>query len=272
MCRRYHSGEPASYPVTIQLYNNATINAQNRTQVSYGYWIDEAGTGTIYTGISDTVVFNNPTAPHTAPTRTPGFSIDGFAPTPLGLLRDAEIDIVGDIGGDNAVFRSVNGSVNLEYSNASVGGWQNVPSAYNFGADTGETSTGIADYWMPAHTLEINQGPAMLYGLWNARPSVSVAPGDIQLSGTVTPSYRLRLREQHRATRRPVRRGRAGRQPELAPHERPGSVQHVPPATGRSVDAPILRPGLRLGLGRGQRDPRHREYSVLRAHAASRAR
>ncbi len=180
---------PASYPVTIQLYNNATINAQNRTQVSYGYWIDEAGTGTIYTGISDTVVFNNPTAPHTAPTRTPGFSIDGFAPTPLGLLRDAEIDIVGDIGGDNAVFRSVNGSVNLEYSNASVGGWQNVPSAYNFGADTGETSTGIADYWMPAHTLEINQGPAMLYGLWNARPSVSVAPGDIQLSGTVTPSY-----------------------------------------------------------------------------------
>ena len=105
---------PASYPVTIQLYNNATINAQNRTQVSYGYWIDEAGTGTIYTGISDTVVFNNPTAPHTAPTRTPGFSIDGFAPTPLGLLRDAEIDIVGDIGGDNAVFRSVNGSVNLE--------------------------------------------------------------------------------------------------------------------------------------------------------------
>ena len=180
---------PASYPVTIQLFNNATVNAQNRTQVAYGYWIDEAGTGKIFTGVSDTVVFNNPSAPGHAPANKPGFSINGFSSAHALLLRDAEIVLVGGIGGDNAVFRSLSGTINLEYSNLSSGGWENVPSAYNFGGDTGETSTGIADYWTAGHTLAINQGPAMLYGLWNAVPSVSVASGDIQLAGTVSPSY-----------------------------------------------------------------------------------
>jgi Thermopsin len=179
----------ASYPVTIQLYNNATVNAQNRTQVAYGYRIIESGTGQVYTGVSDTVVFNNPTAPQRAPAQKPGFTVDGFTEAPAGLFRDAEIDLVGDIGGDNSVFRSVNGTVHLEYSNASSGGFRAVPSAYNFGGDTGETSTGIADYWTPNHTLHINQGPAMLYGLWNAIPGSSVPSGDIHLAGSISPSY-----------------------------------------------------------------------------------
>jgi hypothetical protein len=177
---------PASYPVTIQLYNNASTVGE-RSQVAYGYRIIEAGTGTVYTGVSDVVVFNNPTlAP---PATVPGFSVDGFGATPGGFLRDSEIVLVGGIGGDNAAFRSVNGTVNLEYSNASVGGWKNVPSAYNFGGDTGETSVGIADYWTPAHTLAINTGPTLLYGLWNALPWLSVKSGDIQIAGSITPSY-----------------------------------------------------------------------------------
>ncbi|HEV8049383.1 MAG TPA: thermopsin family protease, partial [Thermoplasmata archaeon] len=133
---------PASYPITVQLYNNATVNAQKRTQVSYGYRILEAGTGTLVTGISDIIVFNSPGAPSTPPANKPGFSIDAFSDAPAGLFRDAEMDLVGDIGGDNAVFRSISGSVELMYTNASHGGWASVPSAYNFGGDTGETSTG----------------------------------------------------------------------------------------------------------------------------------
>jgi hypothetical protein len=180
---------PASYPVTVQLYNNATVNAQKRTQVAYGYRITEAGLGEVFTGVSDVVVFNSPGAPHHAPANRPGFSIDGFSGAPAGLFRDAEIDLVGDIGGDNAVFRSLMGTVNLYYSNASSGGFRSVPSAYNFGGDTGETSTGIADYWTPSHTLVINQGPAMLYGLWGAPAGVSVASGSIHLAGTISPSF-----------------------------------------------------------------------------------
>jgi hypothetical protein len=178
---------PASYPVTLQLYNNASTNAFDQSQVTYGYRIVEAGTGAVYTGISDTVVFNNPTA--SPPPTVPGFSVDGFQTTPGGFLRDSEIVLVGGIGGDNAAFRSINGTVNLEYSNASVGGWQNVPSAYNFGGDTGETSVGIADYWTPSHTLVINTGPALLYGLWNSEPQVAVKSGDIQISGSIAPIY-----------------------------------------------------------------------------------
>jgi hypothetical protein len=182
---------PASYPVTLQLYNNASINAENRSQITYGYRIVEAGIGKTYTGISDTIVFNSPAAPANAPAHRPGFTVDGFEGAPAGLFRDAEIDLVGSIGGDNSVFRAVNGSVRLEYSNATTGGFKNVPSAYNFGGNTGETSTGIADFWTPSHTLEINQGPAMLYGLWNAAPWASVRSGDIQLSGSISPSYGL---------------------------------------------------------------------------------
>ena len=180
---------PAAYPVTLQLYNNASVNAENRDQVAYGYRLVEAGTGEVYTGESDVIVFNSPSAPGSPPTTVPGFSVSGFEPTPLGLLRDAELDLVGDIGGDNSVFRSANGSLALEYSNLTSGGWQVVPSAYDFGGDTGETSTGLAETWEPNGTVVVHQGPTMLYGLWNAEPSVSVASGAVHLAGTITPSY-----------------------------------------------------------------------------------
>ena len=184
---------PASYPVTIQLYNNASVNAQNRTTLTYGYRITEAGTNTVYTGIASQVVFNNTDgaswqAPP-APPYTPGFTVDGFQTAPYGLTRDSDIVMVGDIGGDNAVFRSMNASVNLQYSNTTVGGWQNVPSAYDFGGDTGETSTGLAATWTSSHTEVLHQGPAMLYGLWNAVPWASVASGSIHVAGSISPNY-----------------------------------------------------------------------------------
>jgi hypothetical protein len=179
---------PASYPVTIQLYNNATVNKENQTVVSYGYRFTMHGTGQVFTGVASDVVFNNPT-PATRPANPPGFSIDAFAGAPGGVFRDAEIVLVGNIGGDDSVFRAMNGTINLEYSNRTTGGWKNVPSAYNFGTDTGETSTGIADYWTPNHTLVIHQGPAMLYGLWNSQPQVAVPSGSIHVVGSITPSY-----------------------------------------------------------------------------------
>jgi len=179
---------PASYPVTIQLYNNATINKDNQTVVTYGYRFIMQGTGQVFTGVASNVVFNNPN-PSVRPANPPGFSIDGFAGAPGGVFRDAEIVLVGNIGGDDSVFRAINGSVNLEYSNRTAGGWKNVPSAYNFGSDTGETSTGIADYWTPSHSLVIHQGPAMLYGLWNSQSQVAVRSGSIHLVGSIAPSY-----------------------------------------------------------------------------------
>jgi len=177
---------PANFPLTIQLYNNASVNALNQSQVTFGYRFVGAG-GFLQTGITDTVAFVNPNA--TAPIHKAGFGVDGFTSTPSGELRDAELDLVGGIEGENAVFNSLNGTLSLLYSNASSGGWKNIPSAYNFGTDTGETSTGIAGFWTPSHTEEINQGPSFLYGLWNGLHWASVASGDIQFKGSITPAY-----------------------------------------------------------------------------------
>ena len=187
----------ADYPVTLSLYNNFTTNAQDRSQLVYGYSIYEAGTGTTISGVADTVVFNNTVPSYTAPlapSNAPGNIIDPFSVTPTygpdsGFQQDAEMDIVGGIEGDNGVFTAINGSVQLMYANVTHDVFQNVPSAYNWGADTGETSTGIADYWTPSHVLEINQGPSMLYGLWGAQPQASVPSGDVQIGGTISPSY-----------------------------------------------------------------------------------
>jgi hypothetical protein len=178
---------PASYPVSIQLYNNASVNAQNMTQVAYGYRIDMVGTHTVFTGVSDTVVFNNPNASSGRPANRPGFSIDGFAGAPAGLFRDAEMVLVGDIGGDNSVFRSINGTVQLEYANHTL--WRSVPSAYDWGGNTGETSSGIAVTWSSPHTEVIHQGPTFLCGLWGAVPGVSVRSGSLHLAGTISPNY-----------------------------------------------------------------------------------
>ena len=185
------------YPVTLSLYNNFTTNAQDRSQLVYGYSIYEAGTGTTISGVADTVVFNNTEPSYSAPkapSNAPANIVDPFSVTPTygegaGFQQDAEIDIVGGIEGDNGVFAAINGSAQLMYANVTHDVFQNVPSAYNWGTDTGETSTGIADYWTPSHVLEINQGPSMLYGLWGAQPQASVPSGDVQIKGTISPSY-----------------------------------------------------------------------------------
>ena len=182
----------ADYPISITLYNNFTVNAQNRSELVYGYSLDEVGAGKVMGGVVDTVVFNN-TAPSwqapAMPVNSPANSINGFTANPYGLDYDAEIVLCGGIGGDNSVFRAANGTMTLQYSNLTSGGWQNVPSAYNFGGDTGETATGIADYWTSSDTLVFHQGPTMLYGLWNSEPQVAVPSGAVHIAGTLSPSY-----------------------------------------------------------------------------------
>ncbi len=181
----------ASYPVTIQLYNNASVNAQEMDQVAFGYRI-VGGTTLLGTGVSDTVVFNNTAAP-APPTRPVAFEINGFQKTPpTGVgswLYDAEIIFGGAIGGLNAVFRSLNGTLSLQYSNTTSGPWRNIPSAYDFGADTAESAVGISEVWTPSHVVDVSQGPSFLYGLWNSLTRVAVASGSIQFSGTVDPTY-----------------------------------------------------------------------------------
>ena len=175
---------PSDYPLTISLYNNVTVNSAHQDVLSYGYRFTGAG-GFVETGVSDEIIFNNSAG---LTPLAPGFEVNGYYGDPVGAFYDSEMDIVGGIGGDNAVFRALNGSLTLQYSNDSAGGWQSIPSGYDFGDDTGETSTGIAAYYV-GHTEYINQGPSFLYGLWNAISWGSVGPGAIQFQGSITPDF-----------------------------------------------------------------------------------
>jgi hypothetical protein len=177
----------ASYPLTIQLYNNASVSAAANDVLQFGYRITGAA-GLSATGISDTLTFNNPNGTALPPANPVAFEVNGFSYAPTSPWRyDSELTFGGPIGGSNAVFRSIDGSIALQY--AHKGSYKNIPSAYNFGTDTGETAVGIAGYWTSAGTEEINQGPSLLYGLWNGTATNSVASGDIQFQGSVSPDY-----------------------------------------------------------------------------------
>jgi len=176
-----------TFPVTINLYNNVSV-VNHMDQVTFGYRVvDSKGT---FQGIYDTVVFNNSWAPM-APQFAPNFQVSGTYTTPLGLDYDAELIFGGPGGGSNAVFNSINGTESLSYMNQSGGGWKSVPSAYDFGADTGETAIGVAETWNPAHggSVNLSAGPSLLYGLWNSPPDVQAAYGSIHYQGTVSPNW-----------------------------------------------------------------------------------
>jgi parallel beta-helix repeat protein len=185
-----NSSIPLAFPVTINLYNNVSI-VNKEDQITFGYRVVDADG--VFTGIYDRVVFNNPWAASAlgglAPPNPPGFQVNGFQTTPLGLNYDAELIFGGPGGGSNAVFNNITGSESLSYSNVSSGGWKSVPSAYDWGTDTGETSIGVAETWSPGGTVGLSPGPSFLYGLWNSKSSTAVPSGKQQFQGSMTPSY-----------------------------------------------------------------------------------
>ena len=183
---------PLTFPVTVDLYNNVTINTtagpwDNMDQVTFGYRVvDSMGT---WQGVYDTVVFNNPYAPSLAPPDHPAFTVSGKYVTPLGLNYESELIFGGPGGGSNAVFGNINGTEQLLYSNVSSGGWKHVPSAYDWGSDTGETAIGVGETYTNAGVVDLQTGPSVLYGLWNSETQVQASPGSLTFSGTLAPDY-----------------------------------------------------------------------------------
>jgi len=181
----YGPAVPLTFPVTIDLYNNVSV-VNHMDQVTFGYRVvDSKGA---FQGVYDTVVFNNIWAPLN-PEYKPAFQVSGQYTTPLGLDYDAELIFGGPGGGSNAVLNNLSGTETLQYSNQASGGWTSVPSAYDFGTDTGETAIGVAETWTPGGTVGLSAGPSLLYGLWNSVPYTSVPSGSIEYQGTMSPSY-----------------------------------------------------------------------------------
>ena len=163
----YHYGYSAVYnitfPLSINVYLNSTL-VNNNSAVFFNYSVPQDH----LSGTYDEVVFNSTygqSSSYTAP--DPHYFVSGTQVTPTGFIPyDAEIMIGGPGGGSTADISQINGTMNLEYMNATTSSYHNVRAAYDIGSQTGETSTGI-DVSYSGSTAYLQTGPSLVYGLWN---------------------------------------------------------------------------------------------------------
>ena len=183
-----------SYPFTVKLYlQSGTIDGN--TAVYFNYSVESNGHN--YAGSYDQVVFNSTYGePSTYSAPAPHYLVSGTQITPTGyLLNDAEIMIGGPGGGSTTSIYAIQGSMSLKYldsgmissqaSGMTQSQYVSVPSAIDFGVDTGETSEGVSVGWNQSNTALLSSGPSLLYGMWNLSP-----PGTqmAQYSGSVSPT------------------------------------------------------------------------------------
>lgn len=185
-------------PFTVQLYNNVSVTAPANspfnaysTTVRFGYNVIKAG-ASVSSGVFDTVYFNS--TQKTAPAVAPMNEINGqqcslyASPTSsFCLLLDAELMIGGPGGGSTAVLNGINATMSLGLWNATSSTYNNAPSAYDFGTDTGETSVGVGEWWTNTGTVNLDGGPSFLFPMWNAS-GVTSTKGDMKVTGAVAPS------------------------------------------------------------------------------------
>ncbi len=169
------------YPFAVTLFLQSAI-VGGRNAVFFNYSVSDSTSA--FSGSYDEVIFNSlPTgqAAYSAPEAH--FLASGTTKTPLGLPNDIEFVIGGPGGGSTTTLYSLNGSMTLSCSSR-TGPLSTVPSAYDFGSDSGETSDGIAVAWSASGAAILNCGPSMLYGMWNASQSSHM----VSYSGRITPS------------------------------------------------------------------------------------
>lgn len=91
------------------------------------------------------VTYDNVTFLHMAGASDPGFRVSGFTPTPLsvGAYYDAEWVWVG-AGGDSASVDQ-GSDINMTLARWNGHNFQSVPTAWNFGSNTGESASNVTD-------------------------------------------------------------------------------------------------------------------------------
>jgi thermopsin len=176
------------FPFTAHLYVNASLTNTSGSEYStvrFGYDLVGGAGNQIGHGIYDTVEFNSksvssPTVP------LPQFQVNGGALTPTNfLLYDTELMIGGPGGGSTTQVYALNGTMGIAYYNRSTGHYQNDPTAWTAGTDTGETSQGIAVSYTTSGTAILGAGPSFVEPLWNA--TVGGNAGRLRLTGTLSP-------------------------------------------------------------------------------------
>ncbi|MGP8078429.1 MAG: thermopsin family protease [Thermoplasmata archaeon] len=175
-----------SYPFSLSLSLSLTLVGGDPAAV-FNYTVTDSTCSGPTGGTYDTVVFNGAAA------GGPKFEVNGGTYDPFGNEYDAELTIGGDGGGTNANIVALQGNATLSRWDSATHRYVSVGSAYDRGADSGETSVGVAAYYLTAPTTEfLDQGPSLLYGLWNTSTvgaTLAATPGSIHIDITLTPSY-----------------------------------------------------------------------------------
>ena len=173
------------YPFSITFYNNATV-LDDRPAVFFNYTLSNATMSV--SGSYDYVIFNSSVGTPTGPTPALGFEVDGYGYDPIGLPNDIELDVVGNDDGDTTTFYAMQAALEIEFWNDSAAGYQPLPSAVDAGAETGETSDGVAVWYESGLSVaQMGLGPSFLRGLWNASSDPGV--GEIAYSPVPNNSF-----------------------------------------------------------------------------------
>jgi thermopsin len=173
-----------SWPTTL----SGRINASSTLGVPVVEYAYDLGNGWVS---YDTVSFL-----HMTGATVTGFVVDGYTPTPYanGLFYDAEWDWVAAGGGSTGQDQGSDVAMSLEFWNGH--NYEAVPNAWDFGGDTGESSSNVSDTLAPtgaggAPAAHLSSGSGTLGVLYNASErgfvdvSVPTVPqGTLEVDGT----------------------------------------------------------------------------------------
>lgn len=168
------------YPFTLSLFLNAAAGSGG-DEVYFNYTLSNQSQS--LAGSYDFVEFNASGGSPAGSIPPAVFLADGGTYNPLGLPDDFEIDVVGPGGGSNFDALNASAAINLYYWSTTDQRFLVVPSAMDAGAETGETSAGLAATWngngdeglrgIPGPAAYLGQGPSLSMGMWNVTPSTS---------------------------------------------------------------------------------------------------
>jgi thermopsin len=189
-----------SYPmsITLTMTSNTTFNASTgaaRDSVYFTVGLTGPSVTAAFAGplsvTYDYVVFNSAPAanPHKVVAAS-NYTANGFAYNPVGLTDDFELILGGPGGGSHVDLTSADLTMGLDYWNGSA--YAPVPSAFNYGGETGETASGVTIGWSNASGgpagfptyATVREGPTILEGLWNTTTPNGTQP----VAFNVTPS------------------------------------------------------------------------------------
>jgi len=148
---QYPSTISFAYPLQVSLFVTVSVNSQRYPVINF-YFI-YGGKVVQY----DSVVVK-------VPVQSAAFYVEGYTTLPSGLYEDAELVTGGPGGGSNASPSAYKAYYTLQFLNGTK--LVSVPHAFDYGADTAETVTGMADTAVGSYTAYLYPGSESWSALW----------------------------------------------------------------------------------------------------------